>query len=32
LVKGFCYLLEDYLGLVVHYSILVRVSGLSSIW
>jgi hypothetical protein len=27
LVKGFGYLVEDYLGLVVHYSILVRVSG-----
>jgi hypothetical protein len=30
LVKGFGYLLEAYLGLVVRYSILVRVSGLSS--
>jgi hypothetical protein len=30
LVKGFGYLLEDYLGLVVRYPILVRVSGLSS--
>jgi hypothetical protein len=30
LVKGFGYLLEDYLGLVVHYPILIRVSGLSS--
>ena len=29
MVKGFCYLLEDYLCLVVHYPILVRVSGLS---
>ena len=28
-MKGFGYLLEDYLGLVVCYSILVRVSGLS---
>jgi hypothetical protein len=28
-MKGFCYLVEDYLGLVVRYSILVRVSGLS---
>jgi hypothetical protein len=27
LVKGFGYLLEAYLGLVVRYSILVRVSG-----
>jgi hypothetical protein len=30
LVKGFGYLLEAYLGLVVRYPILVRVSGLSS--
>ena len=30
LVKGFGYLLQDYLGLVVHYPILVRVFGLSS--
>jgi hypothetical protein len=31
LVKGFGSLLEDYLGLVVRYPILVRVSGLSSV-
>ena len=30
LVKGFGYLLEAYLGLGVHYSILVRVFGISS--
>jgi len=30
MVKGFGYLLEDYLGLVVHYPILVTVSSLSS--
>ena len=30
LVKNFGYLLEDYLGLVVRYPILVRVSDLSS--
>jgi hypothetical protein len=30
LVKGFGYLLEAYLGLVVRYPILIRVSGLSS--
>ena len=29
LVKGFGYLLENYLVLVVHYPALVRVSGLS---
>ena len=29
LVKGFGYLLEDYLGLVVRYSIMVMVYGLS---
>jgi len=32
LVKGFGYLLEDYLGLVVRYPILVRVFGLSFVW
>jgi hypothetical protein len=31
LVKGFGYLVKDYLGLVVRYSILVRVSGGSSV-
>jgi hypothetical protein len=31
LVKGFGYLVKDYLGLVVRYYILVRVSGGSSI-
>ena len=30
LVKGFCYLLEYYIGLVVCYPILVRISSLSS--
>jgi hypothetical protein len=30
-VKGFGYLVKDYLGLVVCYSVLVRVSGGSSI-
>jgi hypothetical protein len=30
LLEGFGYLLEAYLGLVVHYPIMVRVSGLSS--
>jgi hypothetical protein len=29
LVKGFSYLLEAYLGLLLHYSIIVRVSSLS---
>ena len=31
MVKGFGYLVKDYLGLVVRYSILVRASGGSSI-
>jgi hypothetical protein len=31
MVKGFGYLVKDYLGLVVRYSILVRVSGGSSV-
>jgi hypothetical protein len=30
-VKGFGYLVKDYLGLVVRYSVLVRVSGGSSV-
>jgi hypothetical protein len=32
IVKGFGYLLENYLGLVVHYPTLVRVSGLAFVW
>jgi hypothetical protein len=31
LVKGFGYMLEDYLGLAVHYPILVRIFEFSSV-